>query len=319
MTAPANNTFINEVLPLNKDIKLGTEQENVAEMTCFFLPSHVTETDKSSEHEVDLVQLKEELLDVINGDIEKDPLAIEDTDLVKLENFKIENERVTLKEIMMEHAVPIFLVVIIIATASGQHSGSSVNMTIFYETLCPYSMKFFTSQLGPVWKEFNNYINVEFIPYGHANQTYQNGTWNFKCQHGDNECKYNIYHACVINNIKNVDKVVRILTCLMTDKQESRLIDSCMSENTIKKNTKDKVTDCSNNNEGRELLSAYGNETNNFQPKVQYVPSPVFNGALKESDRVDAYYNLKEVVCKYLNPKPPQCSNHYYYLSVPYF
>ncbi|XP_075210138.1 gamma-interferon-inducible lysosomal thiol reductase-like protein isoform X2 [Lycorma delicatula] len=92
-----------------------------------------------------------------------------------------------------------------------------------------------------------------------------------------------------------------------------------MSENTIKKNTKDKVTDCSNNNEGKELLSAYGNETNNFQPKVQYVPSPVFNGVLKESDRVDAYYNLKEVVCKYLNPKPPQCSNHYYYLSVPYF
>ncbi|XP_075223868.1 uncharacterized protein LOC142325721 [Lycorma delicatula] len=96
MTAPANNTFINEALPLNKDIKLETEQENVAEMTCFFLPPHVTETDKSSEH--DLVQLKEEPLDVINGDIEKDPLAIEETNLVKLENFKVENESVTLKK-----------------------------------------------------------------------------------------------------------------------------------------------------------------------------------------------------------------------------
>ncbi|XP_075229628.1 uncharacterized protein LOC142329160 isoform X2 [Lycorma delicatula] len=96
MTAPANNTFINGALPLNKDIKLETEQENVPEMTCFFLPPHVTETDKSSEH--DLVQLKEEPLDVINGDIEKDPLAIEETNLVKLENFKVENESVTLKK-----------------------------------------------------------------------------------------------------------------------------------------------------------------------------------------------------------------------------
>ncbi|XP_075236443.1 uncharacterized protein LOC142333302 [Lycorma delicatula] len=59
-----------------------------------FLPPHVTETDKSSEHEVGLVQLKEEPLDVINGDIEKDPLAIEEINLVKSENFKVENERI---------------------------------------------------------------------------------------------------------------------------------------------------------------------------------------------------------------------------------
>ncbi|XP_075236564.1 uncharacterized protein LOC142333397 isoform X2 [Lycorma delicatula] len=94
MTAPANNTFINEALPLNKDVKLETEQENVAEMTCFFLPPHVTETDKSSEHELGLLQLKEEPPNVINGDIEKDPLAIEEMNLVILENLKVENERV---------------------------------------------------------------------------------------------------------------------------------------------------------------------------------------------------------------------------------
>ncbi|XP_075220985.1 uncharacterized protein LOC142324157 isoform X2 [Lycorma delicatula] len=50
----------------------------------------------------DLVQLKEEPLDVINGDIEKDPLAIEETNLVKLENFKVENESVTLKKDLVQ-------------------------------------------------------------------------------------------------------------------------------------------------------------------------------------------------------------------------
>ncbi|XP_075228198.1 uncharacterized protein LOC142328376 [Lycorma delicatula] len=93
MNGLVNNTFINEAIPLNKDIKLETDQENVAEMICFYLPHHTTETD-ASVHEVDSMQLKEEPLDVINGDIEKDPLAIEETDFVKLENLKVENERV---------------------------------------------------------------------------------------------------------------------------------------------------------------------------------------------------------------------------------
>ncbi|XP_075237029.1 uncharacterized protein LOC142333592 [Lycorma delicatula] len=50
MNGPVNNTFINEALPLNKVIKLETEQDNVAEMICLFLPHHVTETDTSFEH-----------------------------------------------------------------------------------------------------------------------------------------------------------------------------------------------------------------------------------------------------------------------------
>ncbi|XP_075210145.1 uncharacterized protein LOC142317464 [Lycorma delicatula] len=48
-----------------------------------------------NEAQVDLVQLKEEPLDVINSDTEKDPLAVEKTDLIKSENLKVENEGAT--------------------------------------------------------------------------------------------------------------------------------------------------------------------------------------------------------------------------------
>ncbi|XP_075215110.1 uncharacterized protein LOC142321002 [Lycorma delicatula] len=92
MNGPADNTFNNEALPLNKNIELETKQDNVAEMMCFLLPHHMTETNTSHEHQVNLVQLKEEPLDIMNGDIEKDPLAIEETTLVKPENLKVENE-----------------------------------------------------------------------------------------------------------------------------------------------------------------------------------------------------------------------------------
>ncbi|XP_075235065.1 uncharacterized protein LOC142332501 [Lycorma delicatula] len=60
--------------------------------------NHVTETDTSFEYQEDLLQLKEEPLYIVDGDIEKDPLAIEETKLVKSENFKIENEEVTIDE-----------------------------------------------------------------------------------------------------------------------------------------------------------------------------------------------------------------------------
>ncbi|XP_075237806.1 uncharacterized protein LOC142334024 [Lycorma delicatula] len=106
MNRPINNYFINEALPVSRDIKLETGQDNVGETICIFLPNHVTETDSSSEHQADLV--KEEPLDIINSDIPKDPLAIEETTLVKSENVKVENE-VLLKDFTQISAAPVKL------------------------------------------------------------------------------------------------------------------------------------------------------------------------------------------------------------------
>ncbi|XP_075237710.1 uncharacterized protein LOC142333953 isoform X3 [Lycorma delicatula] len=92
MNGPVNNNFSNQALPLNKNIKLETEQDNVAQMISFFLPHHMTETNASHEHQVDLFQLKEEPVDMINGDILKGPLAIEETNSIKSKNIKVENE-----------------------------------------------------------------------------------------------------------------------------------------------------------------------------------------------------------------------------------
>ncbi|XP_075214306.1 uncharacterized protein LOC142320434 isoform X3 [Lycorma delicatula] len=91
MNEPVNNSFNNEALPLSKSIKLENEPDNVGNMICIFLPNHRTGTNTSFDHQKDLMRLKEEPLD-INSDIPKDPLAIEDTNLVKSENVKVENE-----------------------------------------------------------------------------------------------------------------------------------------------------------------------------------------------------------------------------------
>ncbi|XP_075222457.1 uncharacterized protein LOC142325053 isoform X2 [Lycorma delicatula] len=48
MNVPVNNTFTNEAVLLNKNIKLVTEQDNAAQMIWLLLP--VTETNTSHEH-----------------------------------------------------------------------------------------------------------------------------------------------------------------------------------------------------------------------------------------------------------------------------
>ncbi|XP_075237594.1 uncharacterized protein LOC142333886 isoform X3 [Lycorma delicatula] len=57
---------------------------------------HTVKTEEEMElypcHQINFIQLKEEPLDIMNDDIEKDPLAIEETNIVKSENLQVENE-----------------------------------------------------------------------------------------------------------------------------------------------------------------------------------------------------------------------------------
>jgi hypothetical protein len=43
-------------------------------------------------------------------------------------------------------------------------------ITIYYEALCPDSVKFFKDQLVPTYKDLGKYMDIEFVPYGHAHQ-----------------------------------------------------------------------------------------------------------------------------------------------------
>ena len=43
-------------------------------------------------------------------------------------------------------------------------------------------------------------VNISIYPYGNANERQEaNGTWNFNCQHGEDECKGNLVETCFIN------------------------------------------------------------------------------------------------------------------------
>jgi len=43
-------------------------------------------------------------------------------------------------------------------------------LSVFYEALCPDSIKFFKEQLVPTYKVLGKYINLNFVPFGKARQ-----------------------------------------------------------------------------------------------------------------------------------------------------
>jgi len=43
-------------------------------------------------------------------------------------------------------------------------------VSVFYEALCPDSIRFFKEQLVPTYKALGKYINLNFVPFGKARQ-----------------------------------------------------------------------------------------------------------------------------------------------------
>lgn len=41
-----------------------------------------------------------------------------------------------------------------------------INIDIYYESLCPDSVKFINNQLYPNWAQISPYVNLQFVPFG---------------------------------------------------------------------------------------------------------------------------------------------------------
>ena len=62
-------------------------------------------------------------------------------------------------------------------------------------------------------KKFLLYLQFQYSSNG-------NDGWNFDCQHGPNECKGNLYQACLLNALQGQEKLqLDVLNCIMADYQ----------------------------------------------------------------------------------------------------
>ncbi|CAH1107533.1 unnamed protein product [Psylliodes chrysocephalus] len=200
-----------------------------------------------------------------------------------------------------------------------------VNVTVYYESLCPYARNFTINQLYPILQgNLSHYVNLELIPYGKANRTSDiNSDVSFNCQHGPIECYGNLIQGCsrdLIDYGSNTDDLgfnknhLDFVECFMknvtshsTRTQAEEAVVRCSKPKVI---SASRLKTCANNTFGIQHLIHYGKITDSFQKPLEHVPTIVFNGVYNEEESDGAQEDfLAELCSKIIEPKPKECDS----------
>ncbi|XP_016975668.2 gamma-interferon-inducible lysosomal thiol reductase isoform X1 [Drosophila rhopaloa] len=168
-----------------------------------------------------------------------------------------------------------------------------LHVTLLYESLCPDTRNFM-HQLGPVYKEFQDYIDILLVPFGKA-QSERNGAI-FHCQHGPAECKGNRLQGCVINSTANQAAQVQFVVCQMLAPDYSR-IDQCANEAGLLTD----VVQCLSSETGTKLQLQAELVTKKYSPS--FIPTIVYNGVFDQQLQDHSLRDFRGTVCYLLRQR----------------
>ncbi|XP_028137093.1 GILT-like protein 1 [Diabrotica virgifera virgifera] len=211
-------------------------------------------------------------------------------------------------------SVTVLFVALCFAGISVQ--AADLKVSVYYESLCPDSIKFIKDQFNPAYSTvLKDKINVDFVPFGKATAIKSNGTWSFTCQHKEPECYGNKVQSCAID-IASYNTSIEFVVCAMKsgDASDDELLKQCAEDNQIKW---DDIDNCLKSGKGDELLAKYGDRTNAVTPKITFIPTIVFNDVytdkLQELALKD-FLTVSEVLLE--KPDCSKCSSSRMALSI---
>ncbi|XP_045465355.1 GILT-like protein 1 [Harmonia axyridis] len=223
----------------------------------------------------------------------------------------------------------VFLAVLAVALAQTEHDHHShdehrVNVAVYYEALCPDSIKFFNKQLYPLLNnpKLGHYVNLTLVPYGKSTMKNENGQIMFTCHHGEGECRGNKLQACTLKHIddgKNSEGLgynkmsVDFINCLMETVERNGdntkyPTESCAKKSNIT-NMVPAIEKCQGDAEGSELLKQLGDVTNKLKPELTSVPTIVFNNEHKAEESKLANDNFVKALCNHIQGTKPMVCN----------
>lgn len=181
--------------------------------------------------------------------------------------------------------------------------GSSINLTLYYEGLCPDCHEFILNQLWPTYAKLEEYLQLDLLPFGNAEMKVSNGTITFQCQHGPDECYINEVQTCAVKYVHPTRKLLDFIACMLRQDDPTKAGEPCAQ----KVGTDWPVLDkCSTGPEGTQLLYQMGKRTRGHQPPIEYVPYVEINGYHNETMQNEVQNDLMHFICKLLEPQPPR-------------
>lgn len=198
----------------------------------------------------------------------------------------------------------LFVFVVLAACACGaftkrvKKADDKVKIAVYYESLCPDSKKFITTQLAPVWKDLRGAVKVKLVPYGKATHEKVDGKWKFTCHHGVEECNGNKIQACILKDSKLGDsEKIDMVVCLMNQANPDKELETCLRQ-TGRSDEFNKIKTCAESEQGDNLLALFGDKSDALMKPLQSVPTIVINEKFESSYQEEAFNNLKALVCR---------------------
>ncbi|XP_049268891.1 gamma-interferon-inducible lysosomal thiol reductase-like [Rhipicephalus sanguineus] len=162
---------------------------------------------------------------------------------------------------------------------------TSINLTLYYEGLCPDCHDFFIDQLWPTYNKLEEYIDVDLVPFGKAHMKVANDT-----------------SPSSANTVLKSATSTRCRTCAV-----KTILLRRGSPAPRKIGTYWPVLDkCSRGPEGEKLFREMGERTLALKPPMKWVPYVQINGAHDDAMESLVEKDLFGFVCKLLEPSAPR-------------
>ncbi|OMO97658.1 Gamma interferon inducible lysosomal thiol reductase GILT [Corchorus olitorius] len=198
-------------------------------------------------------------------------------------------------------------------TSSHANKKEKVTLSLYYESLCPYSASFISENLSKIFEnDLHTILKLRLVPWGNA-ILYNDTT---ECQHGEEECYLNTIQSCVIDLWPHTMKHFNFINCtenrfsqlgpVKTTEDWEEIWIPCSEEFRM---SADLIKECYDSGYGQELQLKYANETASLIPPHIYVPWVVVDDFPLYYD----YKNYTKYVCEAYKGehKPKACKDQH--------
>ncbi|XP_056246549.1 gamma-interferon-inducible lysosomal thiol reductase-like [Seriola aureovittata] len=186
----------------------------------------------------------------------------------------------------------------------SHQTADSIQVGLYYESLCPGCRGFLTEMLFPTWLLLSDIMTVTLVPYGNAVEKPDGQKFVFDCQHGEQECLGNMIETCLLNMTTIAFPVI---FCMESSSDVINSAKSCL-EIYNPQLSWDKVMGCVKGDLGNQLMHLNAMKTKALNPPHKYVPWVTINGEHTDDLQDKAMNSLFTLVCNmYKGTKPAAC------------